>query len=48
MVSDLVKNIKRNIKIFKPKNINDIYKSNNRYANFSDDLMNFDYDEENF
>ena len=44
MVSDLVKNIKRNIKIFKPKNINDIYKSNNRYVNFSDDLMNFDYD----
>ena len=43
MVSDLVKNIKRNIKIFKPKNINDIYKSNDRYVNFSDDLMNFDY-----
>ena len=43
MVSDLVKNIKRNIKIFKPKNINDIYKSNDNYVNFSDDLMNFDY-----
>ena len=44
MVSDLVKNIKRNIKIFKPKNINDIYKSNDSYVNFSEDLMNFDYD----
>ena len=43
MVSDLVKNIKRNIKIFKPKNINDIYKSNDSYVNFSEDLMNFDY-----
>ena len=48
MVSDLVNNIKRNIKIFKPKNINDIYKSNDNYVNFSDDLMNFDYNIKEF
>ena len=43
MVNDLVKNIKNNLKIFNPKNINDIYNSNNYYVNFSDDMMNFDY-----
>ena len=43
MVNDLVKNIKNNLKKFNPKNINDIYNSNNYYVNFSDDMMNFDY-----
>ena len=41
MVSDLVKNIKINLKKFSPKNINDIYKSNINYVNFSDDLIKF-------
>ena len=43
MVSDIVKNIKKNIKRHNPKSVNDIYKSNNNYVNFSDELLNFDY-----
>ena len=43
MVSDVVKNIKINLKKFSPKNVNDIYKSNINYANFSEQLLNFDY-----
>ena len=43
MVSDVVKNIKMNLKKFSPKNVNDIYKSNINYVNFSEELLNFDY-----
>ena len=43
MVSDVVKNIKNKFKKFSPKNVNDIYKSNINYVNFSEDLLNFDY-----
>ena len=43
MVSDVVKNIKINLKKFSPKNVNDIYKSNINYVNFSEELLNFDY-----
>ena len=43
MVSDVVKNIKINLKKFSPKNVNDIYKSNISYVNFSKELLNFDY-----
>ncbi len=43
MVSDIVKNMKKNIKKFNPKSVNDIYKSNDNYVNFSDELLNFDY-----
>ena len=43
MVSDVVKNIRINLKKFSPKNVNDIYKSNISYVNFSDELLNFDY-----
>ena len=43
MVSDVVKNIKINLKKFSPKNVNDIYKSNISYVNFSEKLLNFDY-----
>ena len=43
MVSDVVKNIKINLKKFSPKNVNDIYKSNVNYVNFSEELLNFDY-----
>ena len=43
MVSDVVKNIKINLKKFNPKNVNDIYKSNINYVNFSEELLNFDY-----
>ena len=43
MVSDIVKNIKKNIRRHNPKSVNDIYKSNDNYVNFSDELLNFDY-----
>ena len=43
MVSDIVKNIKKSIKKLNPKSVNDIYKSNDNYVSFSDELLNFDY-----
>ena len=48
MVSDVVKNIKINLKKFSPKNVNDIYKSNISYVNFSKELLNFDYNIRDF
>ena len=43
MVSDVVKNVKINLKKYNPKNVNDIYKSNISYVKFSEELLNFDY-----
>jgi len=48
MVSDVIKTTKKNIKIYKIKNLNDIYKTKNQLVSFSVKMKEFDKQIKNF
>jgi len=48
MVSDVIKTTKENIKIYKIKNLNDIYKTKNQLVSFSVKMKEFDKQIKNF
>ena len=43
MVKDVVNNTKKNLKVEKIKNIQDVYKSKIQLVNFSEKMLDFDY-----
>ena len=48
MVSDVIETTKKNIRIHKIKNLNDIYKTKNQLVNFSEKMQIFDKKIKNF
>ena len=42
MVTDVIKNTKKNLQLYKIKNLQDVYKTKNQIVSFSDKIKNFD------
>jgi dGTPase len=48
MVTDVIKNTKKNLQLYKIKNLQDVYKTKNKIVSFSDKMKNFDLKIKNF
>jgi dGTPase len=48
MVTDVIENTKKNLQLYKIRNLQDVYKTKNQIVSFSDNMKNFDLKIKNF